>query len=594
MQAARHLLLLLTLCFANSAAGADSTSPNVLLIMTDDQGWGDLSLHRNQNLQTPNLDALARNGASFENFYVCPVCSPTRCEALTGRYHRFCGVTDVTRGGERINLDERLIGEAFQASGYRTALFGKWHSGTQHPYHPNDRGFDEFYGFTSGHWGHYFAPQLDHNGQLVQGQGYLTDDFTDKAIQYAKADDAPFFIKLAYCTPHSPMQVPDRWWNEFKDRELLSRATNANREDVQHTRAALAMVENIDWNIGRLVDALRNMQKLDNTIILFMTDNGPNGHRFNDGMLGTKGQVDEGGVRSPLFVHWPRRVKEGTQIKQLAAAIDLAPTLIDLCGMNKKAKELGFDSIDKPFDGISLAKHLTVNENLVLDRTVWTTWNNKHSIRNQRFRYVDEGKLYDIEADRSQVNNVAAQYPVVTATLAEQIAALKKSISTESSPRAFTIGFKAGAKDQLPARDADLSEGLQRTSKHPNCSYITHWTSTADTIRWQVDALNDGDYEVEIFYACNEADLDALLTLSTSANDEAKLRFQRKIANPSPWLGANEDRVMRVESYWKDMLGEKVGVLRLSKGTQTLTLSTESIAGGEVGELGMITLNRLK
>ena len=195
--------------------------PNVIVILTDDQGWGDLGMNGNTKIRTPHIDALAQQGAVVERFYVSPVCSPTRAEFLTGRYHVRSGVYSTSEGGERIDLDETTIAEHFKANGYATAAFGKWHSGTQGPYHPNNRGFEEFYGFTSGHWGNYFSPMLDHNGEIVTGNGFLPDDLTDHALEFIESHkDAPFFVYVPYNTPHSPMQVPDQWWDGVQDADL--------------------------------------------------------------------------------------------------------------------------------------------------------------------------------------------------------------------------------------------------------------------------------------------------------------------------------------------------------------------------------------
>ena len=172
------LLGLLAACLSTPPSRA-ADRPNVVIFLADDQGWGDLSVHGNTNLRTPHVDSLARDGALCERFYVCPVCSPTRAEFLTGRYHPRGGVWGVSTGGERLNLDQWTIGDVFKAAGYATAVFGKWHNGSQYPYHPNGRGFDEFYGFTSGHWGDYFDPPLEHNGRPVRGNGYITNDLTD-------------------------------------------------------------------------------------------------------------------------------------------------------------------------------------------------------------------------------------------------------------------------------------------------------------------------------------------------------------------------------------------------------------------------------
>src|SRR5687767_13605747 len=280
----RFIWVLYAILGATSALAQEARRPNVLVILTDDQGWGDLSLNGNRNLATPSIDSLARDGASFDRFYVSPVCSPTRAEFLTGRWHPRGGVHGVSTGAERLDLDERTIADAFKAAGYATGCFGKWHNGTQFPYHPRGRGFDEYYGFTSGHWGEYFDPPLDHNGQDVRGKGYITDDLTDRAIQFLTANATagkPSFCYLALNTPHSPMQVPDPYWERFA--KLPLKLTGGPKENPDHTRAALAMCENVDANVGRLLAALKD-RKLDrDTIIVYFCDNGPNGPRWNGG-----------------------------------------------------------------------------------------------------------------------------------------------------------------------------------------------------------------------------------------------------------------------------------------------------------------------
>src|SRR5215469_1950787 len=172
------------LTFVSTSTGPASAAerPNIVVILADDQGWGDLSVHGNTNLSTPNIDSLARDGALFERFFVCPVCAPTRAEFLTGRYHPRGGVRGVSTGLERLDLSETTLGDMFKAAGYATGAFGKWHNGAQFPYHPNARGFDEYYGFCSGHWGEYFSPPLRHNNTLVKGNGYTTNDFAEHAM----------------------------------------------------------------------------------------------------------------------------------------------------------------------------------------------------------------------------------------------------------------------------------------------------------------------------------------------------------------------------------------------------------------------------
>src|SRR5262245_7236989 len=360
--------LTIALALNSLAIAADSPRPpNIVVILADDQGWGDLSIHGNTNLSTPNIDSLGRDGALFERFFVCPVCSPTRAEFLTGRCHPRGGVRHVTSGGERLNLDEKTIADAFKAAGYATGCFGKWHNGSQYPYHPNGRGFDEYYGFTSGHWGEYFDPPLEHNGRPVRGKGFIADDLTGRAIDFIeKCGTKPFLCYLAYNTPHSAMQVPDKFYDKFKNAELNLRATEAKKEDIPHTRAALAMVENLDENVGRVLRKLDDLKLASNTVVVYFSDNGPNGWRWNGGMKGRKGTTDEGGVRSPLLVRWPGKIQPGTSVSQIAGAIDLLPTLVELTGVQRVG--------DKPLDGISLAPLLLRKKAETPDRMIFTHW----------------------------------------------------------------------------------------------------------------------------------------------------------------------------------------------------------------------------
>ena len=232
--------------------------------------------------------------------------------------------------------------------------FGKWHNGMQYPYHPCGRGFDEFYGFCSGHWGHYFDTLMEHNGSLVKGNGYINDDVTDRALRFIESNKSkPFFAYVPYNTPHWPPQVPDEFWQRFANKDLDKRYRDPAKEELVKTRSALAMVENIDWNVGRVLARLDELKIAENTIVIYFNDNGPNSFRWNAGVKGRKGSTDEGGVRSPLFVRWPNRIKNpGRRIKQICAAIDLMPTLCAATGSSPaKGKQL---------DGVSL---LSILEN---------------------------------------------------------------------------------------------------------------------------------------------------------------------------------------------------------------------------------------
>lgn len=560
-----------------------SGQPNVLIILADDQGWGDLSFHGNPDLLTPNIDRIASEGVSFTHFYVQPVCSPTRAEILTGRYHLRTGVRSTSAGGERIDLDETLISETFLNAGYATGYFGKWHSGSQRPYHPNSRGFEEFYGFTSGHWGHYFDPPLDYNGLEIRGEGYLPDDLTSRAIEFMTNQDRPFFLHLSYNTPHSPMQVPDRWWGQFADQQLLDVPENPNQQN--HARAALAMVANIDWNVGRIFDALEQHQIDDQTIILYMTDNGPNGIRWNGGMKGRKGSTDEGGVRSPLFVRWKHHLSEGTVINHIAAAIDLAPTLLELCGINNKLSQI---------DGKSLVPLLQQTDANWPDRYLIQHWRDRTSVRTQQYRLDHENRLFDMVNDPGQKQDLALQQTGLKDSLMRLKNDWTDSVASElpdQDDRPFPIGYSFSSADNLPARDGIPHGNIQRSNRYPNDSYFTSWESTKDSITWEVEVLTSGTYEFYIHYTCSAGETGSEISLSLM---DQSLEFTITEPHEPLLKGMDEDRVPRIESYVKDFKKMKVGNLVLEKGRDILKLKALRISGSYAMDINRITIRMIE
>jgi arylsulfatase A-like enzyme len=584
MRRAVLALLAAALVPAGASAGGPPARPNVVVILADDQGWGDLSLNGNPNLRTPHVDSLARDGARCERFFVQPVCSPTRAEFLTGRWHPRGGVRGVSTGAERLNLDERTVAEAFRAAGYATGCFGKWHNGSQYPYHPNGRGFEEYYGFTSGHWGEYFDPPLDHNGRAVRGRGYITDDLTGRAMAFLGRNAAagrPSFCYLAYNTPHSPMQVPDRYWRRFEKATL--RLTGGQAEDVGHTRAALAMCENIDDNVGRLLEFLRE-RKLDrDTVVVYFSDNGPNGPRWNGGMKGRKGSSDEGGVRSPLLLRWPAKVRPGTVVTPVAAAVDLYPTLIDLAGVAREG--------DKPFDGISLAPWLLGKPAPPPGRVLFQHWAGKVSARDQRFRLDAGGRLFDLAKDPGQRQNVAADHPEDARRLADAVGRWKREVlGAQALPddRPFPVGYTEFPRAVLPARDGAPHGGVRRSVPAPNCSFFTRWTKPEDRMTWEVEVNTAGRYEAVLHYTCPKADVGSVVELSLG---KAKWVGTVAEAHDPPLRGRERDRVpRREESYVKDFRPLSLGVAELPAGRAALTLRATDVAGTQVADVRAVEL----
>ena len=590
------LSLLLSIFISCNSNIEPQAHPNIILILTDDQGWGDLSLNGNKDLHTPNIDKIALNGVRFDRFFVSPVCSPTRAEILTGRHHTRTGVYDVSLGGERINVDEETLGDLFKAAGYRTAAYGKWHNGMQAPYHPNTRGFDQFYGFCSGHWGNYFNPVLEKNGELVKGKGFITDDLTNHGIEFIKKNkNNPFFLYMPFNTPHSPMQVPDKYWNKFKNKDLTQKGTlsdipddkysGTNSKGENHSKAALAMCENIDWNVGRIIETLESQKIIDNTIIIYLSDNGPNGHRWNGEMKGIKGSTDEGGTRSPMIISWKGNIPSGKKVSKIASGIDLLPTLIDISGIKVKPKN--------KLDGVNLKQLIYQNDADWQERYIYNYWRGRLSLRSQNFRLDNENNLYNMNDDPNQLNNVSKTYKEIFEVMKKAKIEWKKELLANinlKDKRAFIIGHPELKNTQIPARDAKANGLIKRSNYYPNCSYMTNWVNIEDTITWNAEVAEDGKFEAIIYYTCKKDALGSEIELSFS--DSSVSKKITKFYDPKEY-GEENDRSPRIESYVKDFIPLKMGVIDLKKGKGTLMLKGLKMTGKELLDFRLLMLKRI-
>ena len=577
-------MLLVTLAELHAADPAGAARPNIVIILADDQGWGDVSGNGNTNLRTPNIDSIGCAGAVFDRFFVCPVCSPTRAEFLTGRYHSRTGVRGVSTGQERLNLDERTIADTFKAAGYATGAFGKWHNGSQWPYHPNARGFDEFYGFTSGHWGEYFDAPMEHNGQFVRGKGYIANDLTEHALDFIKQNQSrPFFCYLPFNTPHSPWCVPDEYWNRFKDKPITLRGSDGDKEDLATTRCALAMCENLDANVGRVLRQLDELKLSDNTIVIYFSDNGPNSHRWNGGMKGHKGSTDEGGVREPFLIRWPGKIPPGTRVREIAGAIDLLPTLAKCADIPVVGS--------KPLDGKDISSLLFGNGSSWPERMIFSTWGGKVSVRTQQHRLDDAGALFDMVADPGQQRNIAAAQPEITVKLTQAVAVWRKEMNVIAAARddnrPYPVGYAEFPLTPLPARDGVPHGGVRRSAGAPNSSYFVNWKTTDDSMTWDIEVNTTGDYETAIYYTCPEADTGSAIELGFK---DSKL-VGKVTPGWNPPLLDGQDRVPRNgESYMKEFRLLNLGVLHLKKGRGQLTLRALKIPAHSVMEVRLIAL----
>jgi len=601
----RSALLLLALFAMADASYA--APPNVVIFLADDAGWGDFSHSGNRQVSTPNIDSIATGGVSLDRFYVCSVCSPTRAEYLTGRYHPRGGVKGVSTGQERLNVDEKTIAEAFKAAGYATGAFGKWHNGSQWPYHPMARGFDEYFGHTSGHWGEYFDAPLEENGRMVRTKGYIVNVCTDRALSFIDRNkDKPFLCYVPFTTPHSPWAAPEADWKRFKEMQITQPATDPKAEEPDHTRCALAMMENQDMNVGRVLAKLRELKVDDNTIVVYFSDNGPNSFRWTGGMKGRKGSTDEGGLRSVCYIRWPAKIQGGHTVTQIAGAIDLMPTLTSLAGV----KRVG----DKPLDGRDLTPLLMQQKADWIGHRHFSTWAGKVSVRTQTHRLDHEGKLFDMIADPGQTTPVNNKQPELAAELVAAVAAWRLDVLGETDqstngkpskgkgdsrkgganavdPRPLTVGYREFPITMLPARDGVPNGGVKRSSGAPNCSYFVDWTSKYDSMVWLLDVHTAGRYDVSIDYTCKVPDAGSTIELSfQNASISGKVT-----PGWDPPLNTNQDTLPRPdgESQMKEFRTLNLGEVSLPVGIGPLTLRALDIPGKSVMDVRRVTLTLL-
>lgn len=416
--------------------------PNILLIMTDDQGIGDIGLHGNNILKTPNMDAIARQGAEFKQFIVNFNCSPTRASMLTGRDNYRTGVVGVTETSHLMKSTEVTLAKVLSDAGYRTGIFGKWHLGDSYPMRPSDKGFQETLIHKGGGIGQasdppgnsYYNPILEQNNVKKAFRGYCDDIFADATINFIdKNKDKPFFAFYATNLPHFPLTVSDKWADPF--RKMGLHELNAR---------TYGMIANVDANIGRLLAKLKELGLEDNTIVVFMSDNGPRTKRtkndlypdrYNMNLRGTKTSVYENGIRVPFFIKWPGKIQKGIKYTNLAAHIDVMPTLLEACNVPVPK--------DLKLDGLSLMPLLSGKVNKLPEREIFIQGHAgsepfkyfHFTVRGQQYKLISPDddpygniarpgdaeikkmiaslELYDIEKDSSEINNIAKQHPEI-------------------------------------------------------------------------------------------------------------------------------------------------------------------------------------
>ncbi len=434
------------------AAEAAAVRPNVIVILTDDQGYGELGATGNPVIRTPHIDRLAEQSLWLTNFHVMPVCSPTRACLMTGRYHYRTGVTDTYIGRSLMYPEEVTLAEMLRAAGYRTGIFGKWHLGDNYPMRAMDQGFEESLVLNGGGLaqpgdppgdvdplGAYFNPTLRRNGQWVKTKGYVSDVITDAAIEFIERHrEGPFFAFLSFNCPHDPHQVPDEYRRRYLERDFRPEAFPNHPEghpmspknDPEVLARVYGMIENIDDNVGRLLAKLDDLKLASQTIVVFFSDNGCQNHQgYNAGFKGWKGTVYEGGIHQVCFLRWPGRLEAGRRVDRISSVIDLTPTFLQLCNVEAPP--------EVKFDGRSLVPLLRGESVEWPDRVLFCQWHRgdtperyrAFAARSQDWKLVQplgaferwNGKmtfeLYDMARDPRERHNVAADHPELVAKL---------------------------------------------------------------------------------------------------------------------------------------------------------------------------------
>jgi len=490
----RLCLLALILPFAATVVAAP---PNVVIVITDDQGYGDLSCHGNPVLKTPQIDQLHAESVRLKDYHVSPTCSPTRSAFLTGHWTNRTGVWHTIMGRSMLRENEVTMGQVFQDAGYATGMFGKWHLGDNYPYRPEDRGYSEVMrhggggvGQTPDYWDNaYFDGSYWHNGTPEPVKGFCTDVFFDYAKRFIRQcgkDNKPFLAYIATNAPHGPMHAPEA------DAAKYASVSNVG---LQHF---YGMISNIDDNVGALRAFLKEEGLADNTIFIFTTDNGSSSgwRTFNAGMRAGKGSEYDGGHRVPFFVHWPAGgLTGGRDVEPITAHVDVLPTLIDLCGIGAPSRV--------KFDGTSIVsllndtardwpdRMLVTDSQRVKDPIKWR----KSSVMTSQWRLINGKQLYDIKADPGQQTDVASGHPAVVQRLTKFYDAWWDDLlPTFSNATAIYLGHPQDNPARLTSHDWITTGSTPWNQSHIRKAQ----NGKSATGFWNVYVHEAGDYEIRL------------------------------------------------------------------------------------------------
>tara|TARA_R110002111_G_C6000489_1_gene373053 strand:- start:1562 stop:3361 length:1800 start_codon:yes stop_codon:yes gene_type:complete len=596
MNARRKFLTLVVLfyCFVICDRGQSlqakekTRQPNIILVMTDDQGYWDTGISGNPLIETPTIDRMATEGVTFTRFYANMVCAPTRAGLMTGRHYLRTGLYNTRFGGDTLGQHETTIAQVLKSAGYQTGLFGKWHLGRYAQYQPHRRGFDHFFGHYHGHIERYTNPdQVVVNGTPVETRGYVTDLFTDAAIDFITQNKSqPFFCYLAYNAPHSPFLLDTSHFGQPEGDKLIEKYL-AKGLPLREARI-YAMIERIDLNLNRLLQSVKQLGLDQETVVIFTSDNGGVSRGFKAGLKGGKASAYEGGTRVPFVVRWPGHFPAGKTTDAMVAQTDLFPTFCELAGV--KVPE------GLKLDGTTILSLMEQGAGKSPHEYLYHTWDrytpnpyHRWSIHGARFKLVGHdpsgkkkqqepaGQLYDLQADPGETNDVSRKYPEEASRLRNEFLRWFNEVTAGQvyQPMPIPVGDAREPEVELQPSWAILKgEGLEYSFDGYDWDTIDGWQSNTGSATWQLDVLKAGRYAVELSYGYRS---------------ESPEPGQLQISVGEKHILCELSMSTTQNVFFKTT----AGILELNSGKQTLTVQARHAAGIQGLRLNSIWLKAL-
>jgi arylsulfatase A-like enzyme len=609
------------LLFVSYFLFGQNNSPNILIIQADDMGFDDLSLHGNPHLETPNLDKLGKQSIQFEQFYLQNVCAPSRAALLTGRNHLRTGVTSVHGGRDFMNLNETTIAEIFKNNGYATGMWGKWHSGKTDGYFPWDRGFDEaYYSCLYNYWNN--TGLL--NGKPTQTKGFTTDVLTDMAINFVtKEREKPFFAYLSHLAPHSPWRAPVSYIKKYKEKGLSAPMATL-----------YGMIDNLDDNIGRLLKAIDQKGLTKNTVIVFLSDNGPwvKSYHFGltdkewqmrnpSGLRGNKGQNWQNGVKSTLFIKWGDKLKP-QKVDHLTKIEDILASLASMCKI-ELPKSLDLDGTD--FTPIFEGKKMVENPIFFANhspkggskedtedtmRTATTPLtkefkatfhfeNQGLAMLQSEFKFIQNSNnvkkgLYSIKNDPKELHNLIDSLPAKAIALEKELRSWYEGILKADSFNMpiLQIGFKNRAFSQIYATSPSyISEGLINTTHN-----LQGWSKISDSATYKIKVHSPGKYKVFVIHKIPDYK-EFQFSVSTENNKISSVLKDNKDRNFETLLegeSAYWENFDNPQTFNQEIIKSEIGVLQLNLSDKLLHISPKQVPNKQNKESQLIAIQLYK